>query len=109
MELLKNDSTGYYDLYIGDILVCSFETEGKAHFFGDWFAEKLGRPTSIESSAELYGLNHALENAERRVLKHALKLAKGNQARAARLLQINRTTFICKAKRLGLDPAELLR
>jgi len=47
-------------------------------------------------------LNAALEEYERRLIQHALKLFNGVKSQSAKYLNINRTTLIEKMKRLGL-------
>jgi len=48
-----------------------------------------------------------LEEAERRILMHALKLSKGNVSKAARELHIGRATLYRKIRRYGLQHKEL--
>ncbi len=47
-------------------------------------------------------LNAALEEYEKRLIQHALKLHNGVKSQAAKYLNINRTTLIEKMKRLGI-------
>jgi DNA-binding NtrC family response regulator len=47
-----------------------------------------------------------LDDAERRVIEHALAIAAGNKRRAAELLGINRTTLYNKLRALGLEGEE---
>ena len=48
------------------------------------------------------GLDAALAEIEKSMIRQALHDAGENQSRAARLLQINRTTLISRMKRLGI-------
>ncbi|MFQ3574622.1 MAG: sigma-54 dependent transcriptional regulator [Thermodesulfovibrionales bacterium] len=48
-------------------------------------------------------LNQELENYEKMLILHALELHNGVKAKAARYLNINRTTLIEKLKRFGID------
>ena len=50
-----------------------------------------------------------LEEAEKRILIHALKLSKGNVSRAAKELHIGRATLYRKIRRYGLLRRELHR
>ena len=47
---------------------------------------------------------HMLAEAEREILTHAITLAEGNQAKAARWLGLSRFTLREKLKQLGLHP-----
>jgi two-component system, NtrC family, response regulator AtoC len=53
-------------------------------------------------SAEGIALLKTMEEIERHMIRDALKLSTGVKARAAALLQINRTTLVEKMKRLGM-------
>ncbi|HID94279.1 MAG TPA: hypothetical protein EYP60_09325 [bacterium (Candidatus Stahlbacteria)] len=48
-----------------------------------------------------------LEEVEKRILAHALKLSKGNISKAARGLHIGRATLYRKIRRYGLMKREL--
>jgi nitrogen regulation protein NR(I) len=52
--------------------------------------------------------NRVLQNAERELFARAIKLAHGNQARAARWLGISRITMKAKLVQFGLHPAQEL-
>ena len=50
-------------------------------------------------------LQRYLHDVEREIIRRALERADGNKQKAARLLNIKRTTLIEKAKRLELTPS----
>jgi sigma-54 specific flagellar transcriptional regulator A len=56
----------------------------------------------INPFVEGIDLNAALEEYEKRLIQHALKLYNGVKSQAAKYLNINRTTLIEKMKRLGI-------
>jgi DNA-binding NtrC family response regulator len=48
-------------------------------------------------------LNTMMSNLEKKLLLQSLKIANGNKKRAAKLLNINRTTFVEKLKRIPME------
>ena len=50
-------------------------------------------------------LQRYLHDVEREIIRRSLERADGNKQKAARLLNIKRTTLIEKAKRLELTPS----
>ena len=52
--------------------------------------------------AKVIGLRQALESLERDVILRAMAETKGNSAKAARILKINRTTLVMKRRKRGL-------
>ena len=59
-------------------------------------------PTSVELPAEGLDFRSAVDEFERGLVREALSRCAGNKSKAARLLQMRRTTFIEKLKRLAL-------
>jgi DNA-binding NtrC family response regulator len=57
----------------------------------------------LDVPSEGIDMAQTLENLEERLLTRALDKAAGNKARAARLLGLNRTTFVEKLKRRRID------
>jgi DNA-binding NtrC family response regulator len=74
-----------------------------ARSFGEYVDELLTAAHSGEI-ADAYA--RALETAERELFSRAIKLARGNQARAARWLGISRITMKAKLVQFGLHPAQ---
>lgn len=60
-------------------------------------------PTLTEEGLDLYGFQDA---QEKDLISQALILAKGNKAEAARLLRLNRTTFVEKMRKYGFEMGE---
>ncbi|MEA3363955.1 MAG: sigma-54 dependent transcriptional regulator [Thermodesulfobacteriota bacterium] len=64
-------------------------------------------PNSALSSSQITSkgidMNRAIADIEREMIKQAMFLGRGVKARAADLLQINRTTLVEKIKRLGIE------
>lgn len=58
----------------------------------------------LDVPSEGIDMTQTLEHLERKLLTRALNKASGNKARAARLLGLNRTTFVEKLKRRSIDP-----
>jgi two-component system response regulator HydG len=56
----------------------------------------------LKGLAELPPLKQALEESERAILVRALELTAGSRSRAARMLDINRTTLFNKMRKYGL-------
>ena len=56
--------------------------------------------------AESFSLDDELVATERKIIRAALKLSGGNLSKAARLLDVNRTTLYSKVSRLGLTESE---
>ena len=53
-----------------------------------------------------YSLKRCLDGLERKLLIDALKETKGNKARASRLLDVKRTTFLMKMRKFNIKPEE---
>ncbi len=67
-----------------------------------------GAGSSVVVTEEGLSLRSAVSNLERELILQSLRLADGNKARAAELLELKRTTFLEKLRRLeqdGLIPA----
>lgn len=56
--------------------------------------------------SEAFSLEEELAASERKIIRAALKLSGGNLSKAARLLDVNRTTLYSKVSRLGLTENE---
>ena len=56
--------------------------------------------------SEAFSLEDELAENERKIIRAALKLSGGNLSKAARLLDVNRTTLYSKVSRLGLTESE---
>jgi DNA-binding NtrC family response regulator len=69
-------------------------------------AEPAQRPVAIPGTPD-EGINFALtmSQVERELILRYLEKAGGNKRRAARMLQLSRTTLIDKLQRLGVDAA----
>ena len=61
------------------------------------------RATRPEISPQGIDLNHIMADIERQLIREALDLGQGVKARAAALLNINRTTLVEKIKRLNIE------
>jgi DNA-binding NtrC family response regulator len=68
-------------------------------------AVKMG-PAAAEDSERSLPLDTLLEQAERRLILHALKLAAGNKTRAAEILTIWRPRLLRRMEALGIDDLE---
>ena len=73
----------------------------QAYFF-DMFEEKWGSHGEILPEDVQYSLCNELETIERERITNALKLASGNQTKAAISLDIGRTALIAKMKKYKL-------
>lgn len=71
--------------------------------FGEYVDELLGAAQHGELE-DAY--DRVVENAERELFARAIKLAQGNQAKAARWLGISRITMKAKLVQFGLHPAQ---
>jgi PAS domain S-box-containing protein len=63
-------------------------------------------PTPAENSERQLPLDSLLEQAERRLILHALKLAGGNKTRAAEILSIWRPRLLRRMEALGIEDRE---
>jgi len=61
---------------------------------------------SVELPAEGLDFRNTVDDFERQVIRQALAQTAGNKSKAARLLNMRRTTFIEKLKRLSLSDAD---
>jgi len=68
-------------------------------------AVKMGQAAPVESDRQL-PLDSLLEQAERRLIQHALKLAGGNKTRAAAILSIWRPRLLRRMEALGIKDSE---
>jgi PAS domain S-box-containing protein len=68
-------------------------------------AAKMDQGSSAESDRHL-PLDSLLEQAERRLIQHALKLAGGNKTRAAEILSIWRPRLLRRMEALGIQDSE---
>ena len=73
----------------------------QAYFF-NMFEEMWGSPGEILPDEVQYSLCAELETLERERITNALKLASGNQTKAAISLDIGRTALIAKMKKYHL-------
>jgi DNA-binding NtrC family response regulator len=62
--------------------------------------KKANKPVFPPLSAEGIDLSAAMESMEKTYIEEALKLADGNESKAARLLKINHHTFRYRRKKL---------
>ncbi|MFO7576544.1 MAG: sigma-54 dependent transcriptional regulator [Pelovirga sp.] len=70
----------------------------------DISAQTLSEGLTVpELGAAGIDLNHAMADIERQMIRQALTLGQGVKARAAQLLNINRTTLVEKIKRLNIE------
>ena len=70
-------------------------------------AEETQMPgTSVELPAEGLDFRNTVDDFERQVIRQALTQSAGNKSKAARLLNMRRTTFIEKLKRLSLSDVD---
>jgi two-component system response regulator AtoC len=60
--------------------------------------------SNIEIPEEGVNFNTLISELERRLILQSLQVTGGNKKRAASLLQLKRTTFVEKLKRMGADP-----
>jgi transcriptional regulator with PAS, ATPase and Fis domain len=72
-------------------------------YFYDMFDEMWGSHGDIMPEAAQYSLCDELESIERERITNALKLASGNQTKAAQSLDIGRTTLLAKMKKYNLQ------
>jgi DNA-binding NtrC family response regulator len=63
-------------------------------------------PAAAEDSERSLPLDTLLEQAERRLILHALKLAAGNKTRAAEILSIWRPRLLRRMEALGIEDPE---
>ncbi len=63
----------------------------------------LDKISTLEVSSMGIDLNHIMADIERQLIREALDLGQGVKARAAALLNINRTTLVEKIKRLNIE------
>jgi DNA-binding NtrC family response regulator len=68
-------------------------------------AVKMDQPPAAEPD-RLLPLDSLLEQAERRLIQHALKLAGGNKTRAAEILSIWRPRLLRRMEALGIKDSE---
>ena len=64
------------------------------------------KTVQIEKSEENFiacDFNNAIRNLETKMLTDAIKVSKGNRSNAAKLLNLNRTTFYYKIKLYNLE------
>ena len=72
-------------------------------YFYDMFDEMWGSHGDIMPEETQYSLCAELEALERERITNALKLASGNQTKAAQSLDIGRTTLLAKMKKYNLQ------
>ena len=72
-------------------------------YFYDMFDEMWGSHGDIMPEEIQYSLCDELESIERERITNALKLASGNQTKAAQSLDIGRTTLLAKMKKYNLQ------
>ena len=73
----------------------------QAYFF-DMFEDMWGSHGEVLPEDVQYSLSAELEELERERIINALKLAVGNQTKAAVLLDIGRTTLLAKMKKYNI-------
>jgi len=73
----------------------------QAYFF-DMFEDMWGSHGEVLPEDVQYSLSAELEEIERERIINALKLAVGNQTKAAVLLDIGRTTLLAKMKKYNI-------
>lgn len=64
-----------------------------------------GLSTMVQVDAHNFKLKELVSAIEKSAIIDALDDANGNQSRAARLLGLNRTTFVMKMRKLGISSA----
>lgn len=74
----------------------------QAYFF-NMFDEMWGSHGDIMPEETQYSLCDELESIERERITNALKLASGNQTKAAQSLDLGRTTLLAKMKKYNLQ------
>jgi two-component system, NtrC family, response regulator AtoC len=62
-----------------------------------------GHMSEIEIPDDGLNFNTVVSELERRLITRSLQLSNGNKKKAASLLQLKRTTFVEKLKRMGMD------
>lgn len=72
-------------------------------YFYEMFDEMWGSHGDIMPEETQYSLCDELESIERERITNALKLASGNQTKAAQSLDIGRTTLLAKMKKYNLQ------
>jgi len=72
-------------------------------YFYDMFDEMWGSHGDIMPEESQYSLCDELESIERERITNALKLASGNQTKAAQSLDLGRTTLLAKMKKYNLQ------
>tara|TARA_B110000503_G_scaffold49160_1_gene79860 strand:- start:3353 stop:3631 length:279 start_codon:yes stop_codon:yes gene_type:complete len=73
----------------------------QAYFF-DMFEEMWGSHSEVLPTDVQYSLCAELEELERERIVNALALSKGNQTKAAQILDVGRTALIAKMKKYRL-------
>ncbi|MGI5997033.1 MAG: sigma 54-interacting transcriptional regulator [Lutispora sp.] len=64
---------------------------------------KYNKRKAVQSEDNPYDLNKVLANAERNAVINAMKMAENNKSKAAKLLNIPRSTLYFKLKKYGLE------
>jgi len=72
-------------------------------YFYQMFDEMWGSHGDIMPEETQYSLCDELESIERERITNALKLASGNQTKAAQSLDLGRTTLLAKMKKYNLQ------
>jgi transcriptional regulator with PAS, ATPase and Fis domain len=72
-------------------------------YFYQMFDEMWGSHGEIMPEETQYSLCDELESIERERITNALKLASGNQTKAAQSLDLGRTTLLAKMKKYNLQ------
>ena len=65
-------------------------------------------PLSFEIPDDGINFNTMISDLEKRLILQSLQAAQGNKKKAASLLQLKRTTFIEKLKKMGMEPDDFI-
>ena len=80
----------------------NMNTREEQEYFFNMFDEMWANAGEVLPEEDQYSLAKELESIERERITNALKLACGNQTKAAQSLDIGRTTFLAKMKKYNL-------
>lgn len=110
MELIENEITNHWELWIGDCKFCCFDTLERAELGRDLMSDLIEKAERNVGENELYraGLSEAVAITERELITNALIENGYNKSAAARALKMKRTTLIEKYKKYERGAKKLI-
>lgn len=70
-------------------------------------AKRADKKEKASSDVSIYDLNKILQNTEIEAIENAMKMAKNNKAKAAKILNIPRSTLYFKLKKYGMEDTSI--